>query len=444
MLKLHRHLPVAMALWLLIALAIPAIAQDANTDQAKAMLNKGIAQYKALNFKAAKATLLQVDTDYLTEDNSSLLGEYLTKADTGIRKQSAALEAYRQAEQDLRTGALVKARYGFAFAALSEYIHSQTRADARAKVAEVDAKIELLAQQTPVQNIQPEPIPTPVTEPSPEPLAPANAPVATFEGITLAPIPEPVPEIAPADESLLGPITEAETTVVVVESPAAGSETESVDKLLETLARRRAEAGPEDFAPPVQAPAATSTNNSILVRLQENLRVARQVSDLEFENALTESRKAISDTIENLAQNSFDSASNNANIARNILQQNKRLYNSEEFSFKILQVEDQLTSVADKQQLWQAEKVNQRMDQIERSRRERIRREQQQLARKIDTLHERAQTLLSERNNEEALQIIRQILTLDTTNRWAAEKLDLVRQLVLLEEERTLDSTQGI
>ena len=104
--------------------------------------------------------------------------------------------------------------------------------------------------------------------------------------------------------------------------------------------------------------------------------MARQVSDLEFENALTESRKAISDTIENLAQNSFDSASNNANIARNILQQNKRLYNSEEFSFKILQVEDQLTSVADKQQLWQAEKVNQRMDQIERSRRERIRREQ--------------------------------------------------------------------
>ena len=170
MLKLHRYLPVVMAAWLLISLAIPAIAQDANSDQAKAMLNKGVAQYKALNFKAAKATLLQVEPDYLSQEDSSLFDEYLTKANTGIRKQAAATEAYRQGEQDLRNGELAKAKVGFAIAAQSEYLHSQTRADATAKVAEVEAKMALLADQV----IDVTPIDAPSDEPIAQPLASRN------------------------------------------------------------------------------------------------------------------------------------------------------------------------------------------------------------------------------------------------------------------------------
>ncbi|MCK4277060.1 MAG: hypothetical protein KAX78_11130, partial [Phycisphaerae bacterium] len=178
MLNCYRYVSAALLAGILLASAMPVGAQDA-TDRANAMLNKGQAQFKALNFKAAKATLLKVDKDALSDSDKKMLGEYLTKADLAIRRQAQVVETYILAEDALRNNDLAKAKTGFETAATSQYLHTQTRRDARARLAEVIAKMQAfkpLEQTAPAH---------PAAPPTETPAAVAAAPAS--------PKPEPEP-----------------------------------------------------------------------------------------------------------------------------------------------------------------------------------------------------------------------------------------------------------
>ena len=125
----------------LAAFSSATIAQDAATDDAKKLLQQGVSEYKALNFKQAQATFLKVNDllkdnkTALADDEKKALDDYLAKVPAAIRSQATAQEGYRAAVKALEAGTLDDAIQGFAKAAASEYLDAATRQDAQAQLA---------------------------------------------------------------------------------------------------------------------------------------------------------------------------------------------------------------------------------------------------------------------------------------------------------------------
>ncbi len=57
-----------------------AYGQESASDQAKALLEQGVVQFKAMHFKIAKKTLLKVEASYLSDSEKKTLDEYLQEA----------------------------------------------------------------------------------------------------------------------------------------------------------------------------------------------------------------------------------------------------------------------------------------------------------------------------------------------------------------------------
>ncbi|MCK4275633.1 MAG: hypothetical protein KAX78_03910 [Phycisphaerae bacterium] len=182
-------------------------------------------------------------------------------------------------------------------------------------------------------------------------------------------------------------------------------------------------------------------DTGILTRLQEQMRIAKQLANVEFEKAMAKSQEALAGT---LSRETFESAINMARTAKSILEQNKRLYSSREYREKLARVEDQLTYIEMRRKDWEQGILEQQRQQIEVDREQRIRRQEEQLERRIETLTSRARTLKSEQNHKEALELIKEILKLDSKNRWAGGQLDLLEQLVLLGDEQRWDRLQTV
>ena len=499
MLHCYRYVSAALLAGILLALAMPVGAQD-TTDRAKAMLNKGQAQFKALSFKAAKATLLKVDKDALSDSDKKMLGEYLTKADLAIRRQAKVVETYILAEDALRNNDLAKAKTGFEAAATSQYLHTQTRRDARARLAEVLAKMqafEPLEQTAPARPAAP-PAETPAAiavaatspEPKPEP-EPALSPEQELEAMLETRLqkmakagakepPETMPQVPIPLEAVALPPTEVQAQVPQrpEPEPVAAIQTEQTQSkmLLAMLAQKHRDAEapagePQEALPSVEEDELTIPHHAhpiaqtapqiaavipqpqrpreeirpqdtgILTRLQEQMRIAKQLANVEFEKAMAKSQEALAGT---LSRETFESAINMARTAKSILEQNKRLYSSREYREKLARAEDQLTYIEMRRKDWEQGIVEQQRQQIEVDREQRIRRQEEQLERRIETLTSRARTLKSEQNHKEALELIKEILKLDAKNRWAGGQLDLLEQLVLLGNEQRWDRLQTV
>ena len=130
-----------VAVW--FGLAAWALGQDADADQAKALLARGLKQYKALDFVQAKATLLKVKRDKLTDADRKVLDSYLKRVDEAIKKQAAAQEAYDAAVKALAANKLQEAAKLFEQAAASEFLKDAVRAEARKQAALARKRIEV-------------------------------------------------------------------------------------------------------------------------------------------------------------------------------------------------------------------------------------------------------------------------------------------------------------
>jgi len=235
--KLHRLLHAALPIALLAMPIAIANAQSASADQAKALLKQGIEQFEALEFQAAKATLLKVMSQGLSQPEIASRDDYLGRVDAAIQQQQKDRQTIRDAEQALREGDAQAAIKGFEAAAGSQYITQAERDDAQAKLAlarekEKAAKIpewkptRTTAEPATQPKVEPEPAPAtqpaPVigVEPKPEPATkPAPTPVV---------VPEPAPTIEA--EPLKGaeeepkPTTEPAPVVVEPAQPTIVSE----------------------------------------------------------------------------------------------------------------------------------------------------------------------------------------------------------------------------
>ncbi|MHC4716775.1 MAG: hypothetical protein ACYS5V_07390, partial [Planctomycetota bacterium] len=124
--------------------ALPALSlgQDAQSDQAQKLLKQGVAEYRALKYGDAKATLLKVDRDKLTDAQRKELDTHLRQVDDAIKKQAAAQEAYDAGAEALKANDLDKAAKLFDQAAASGHLPAPVRKDARAQRALVVEKIK--------------------------------------------------------------------------------------------------------------------------------------------------------------------------------------------------------------------------------------------------------------------------------------------------------------
>ncbi|MDP7288402.1 MAG: hypothetical protein QGH94_10455 [Phycisphaerae bacterium] len=190
MVLFHRFTCITVLVALLVGLTTATFAQDADSDQAKALLKQGVAQFDARNYQQAKATLLQAaELKALTGDDKTTLDDYLVRVDPAIRKQRAASEAYRAGQKALKAGDLNEAKKQFTAASTSLYLRQEEIKDVKAELAVVDYKIKAAAAAkpavaTPAVAVAPKPAavvpakPVAVTVPDPAALIPAKPAVA--------------------------------------------------------------------------------------------------------------------------------------------------------------------------------------------------------------------------------------------------------------------------
>ncbi len=357
-------MPVAVV----VALACATYAQDTASDEAKGLLEKGVSQFQAFDFKAAKETLLKVDRAKLTDANKATYDEYLGKVDPAIRGQAAATEAFKNAEKALKANDLVAAKEGYTKAAASEYIQPQMRTTAQAQLALVDKKIELAnAAASPASNT-----------------ATAPAPAATpAPGAQLQPTPAPAPLPPPA---------------VNEESP-------------------------------------------VLSRATVNFRLAKQAAELAFQKAMNEASQRLR-TAKIPAD--FDAAQTSIEQARNILETNKIYFTNDEYQGHMMDVDNRLAEIKNRQLAWNLEQVRIQQEEIARDKRDRDIQARRQKQNKIDQLVQRAKALIKQENYEGAVNIGEQVLQIEPTNEWANESIDMLRQLGMLRTEGNLVKTRDI
>ena len=146
MVFLHRFICITVLVALLAGVTTATFAQEADADQAKALLKQGVSQFEARNYQQAKVVLLKAaELKALTGDEKKTLDDYLVRVDPAIRKQRAALEAYRAGEKALKAGELSEAKTQFTAAASSPFLRQAEIKDAKAELAVVDFKINAAA-----------------------------------------------------------------------------------------------------------------------------------------------------------------------------------------------------------------------------------------------------------------------------------------------------------
>jgi general secretion pathway protein D len=457
--------------------------QDADADQAKALLNQGIAQYNALQFKPAKATLSLVNADYLSDADKRVLDDYLnTRVDPAIKAQTAALDAYRGAEKAAEEGKLAEARDMFKTAAASEYLPATVRQDAQAQLALVEQKILLAsAADEPADGVAPAP-PAPsgpeVAPPAP-PAAPAPMELPDVSKTPVAPpapatqaspteAPRPLAPQTPAAVELPPGLAPAAPAAVELPLPAgAGEEVLSrqqrVDELLasgqqaldqdqperavgyfqralaldpnnEVAKRQLTYAGSLQSAatPAAGATGATAGSSSIIGRMEQRRQIAKQAANVEFDKAIQRSQELLGTADSATA---FDSAEAAARSGRSVVETYRDLYTEREYREKLAEVDSQIETVNMARQRWEQQRVQQQAEEVLQKEQTRQARSQEERAMRVEQLTNRVKTLRAERDYEQALEIAKQIVAIEPTNSWATDQVDSLDQFILLKQE---------
>jgi len=442
-------------------------AQEGDADLAAARLKQGVAQYKALDFSAARATLLQVDRRALSQKDRVLLDRYLSAVPEALRRQSEAMDAYNEAVEALGVGDLPRARTGFQVAALSEYLPAPVRQDARAQLALVEAKIKAAAPAAPPAS-QPaapsvsgeEPREAGLAEAIEEPSAAPEQPAATPEEAevrarkaladqlarrarisqTLSRARQAMAENRPDEAALwfkqvlaLDPDNaEARQALEQLAGPVSASEAPA-----ESTAAAVAPLVPP-AAPPAPSAPAPAPKSGALTALQQRRRIQRQRADVEYDKAL---RRCSDTLIRAESVEDFEAAADALRVAENIVESNRDLYGPAVYRERLAKISELMNSVQLRREEWERAQVARQLAELSKAEAERVRRAQEQLERTVGRLTANARTLMDSRKYRDALQVLEQITKLDPTNTWASDQKGLLEQLVLLQEQQEVQDT---
>ncbi|MBL7133715.1 MAG: hypothetical protein ISS78_06425 [Phycisphaerae bacterium] len=422
---------------------LTAFGQDKEADVAKALLEKGVAQYKALDFRQAKATLLKVNAQMLSDQGKKTLNEHLGKVDTGIRGQAAAKEALASAQEALKANKLTKAKQLFAKAAASQYLSPANRSTASRQVALITRKQQAVALAAKAQPKVPAVLAA-AAVPTPRAPRAEDKPKATPTQPVTRPT-KPVTRPKDAVQRMLDAV--AARQVKARELLAAGKAALSAEpaKAAE-LFRKALELVPDLAEAKKQLKFAEGLLGSdkepaAVTRLEQRRLIARKRADLEIDKALGNSNEILARAKK---PEDFQASANAAQVAMDILATNKELYTPKGYRDKRALIENQLKFAAMKQAEWERKLARDQMEEKRRMEHERIARQQQQKQLKIATLTGRAKASMAGRRFEQALQEVERVLSLDPKNRWAAEQKETLAQFIILMSEKDAVKTRNV
>lgn len=409
---------------LLTAMALPAQGNDA--DVAVATFRQGVAQYNAKEFVGAKNAFLKVDRDLLSATDKASLDEHLSKIDLAIRRQTAAMNAYDAAVKALRDNQWVRAKDQFQVAADSDYLPEAVRRDARAQLALVTKQ---LAAMPPPPAEPPAAEPPPTTQPAPLAVRidlppPATMPAATQPAVGPVRVPPAVPDRRTRADALLA---EGKQALAANDSAGAAIKFEQaltlepeLEEARELLTQAKAQMGP---------PAGP------LTVLEQKRQIKRQQTDVEFDTAL----KRASDLLLTAGSAAdFDAAADAARMAENVIQANKDLYATGEYRDRLAEVARRLDGIQARRSEWDRDQVRTQLEQMAQAEGERVQRVREQLDQQITSLTEQARALREEQKYKQSLEVVRQILRLEPTHPWAGEHEQILQQLILVQEQRSV------
>jgi general secretion pathway protein D len=465
-------------------LAAPGLlpAQDAASDQATRMLEQGAELYQQLQFEQAKKVFLQVDSNALNQQQQNTLADYLTKVNSAITRQKAAIQAFNKAETAQRAGDLETARDLYRAAAQSEYLPEATRKDARAQLALVNQKLAIengSGQETPATTVEPEPEPEPapavtvedpvvvVTEPE-EPVVvveddqPEQRPMATagpkgpaveVEGdepqvVEVTPgrpvEPTKTPEQLETERLLAQAAADRRDAMQLVQqgNEALANDNYSLaeQKFEQALALAPNLAAAQEGKQKAAQQLAARGPDSILNRTLAERRVQRQRALVDFRQAMKESREALAEaqSPEGPDEQAFSEARTKAQAASNILALNQYLLDREQYGQLKTEVQEWLQYVDAQQRIARERSVAAQMEAVRRMQIDRDRRAMAKRERRIEELWSKAKALRDKKDYAEALAIVNQILQVDETSTTAQEWRIWLTQDVFLREEEEL------
>ncbi|MFB3890546.1 MAG: hypothetical protein ACE15C_00840 [Phycisphaerae bacterium] len=405
-----RFLMLALPAALVLACAYPVIAQDKAADDARALLKQGLDQFKALEFKDAKATLLKVDSASLGDADKKALEDHLAKVDQAITDQAAAREAYTKAEEALKAGDLAKAKEGFAKASESPYVTAKEQEDAKAQLAVVNKKIEATTSAAPAV----EAAPTPKVAP-----AAASTPLATMEANRAAKAKELLDQGKAALDN-----EQADVAVDLLKRSVALDPANAEAKQLLAIAQDK-----------VAKQAAAVEVTGPLSQLEKERKVLVEATLLDFDRSMKRSRESASAADSAAA---FDTAVEAARAARKAIEDNKTLFPDKVYRDKIAEADDQIKFVLDRKDAWERKQAQKQALEIELAAKKRIEDMEQAKRKKISDLRAKAKVLSDQGKYKESLDLLDQILKLDPNDAYARGAHDYMLTSDLLRTEGDL------
>ncbi|MDP7636540.1 MAG: hypothetical protein QF577_03205 [Phycisphaerae bacterium] len=408
---LHKLLCLFVVVALLAWLAPQATAQDADADEAKAMLRQGIERFKAREYQSAKVMLLRsAESKALTGKDKAQLDSYLAKVDSAIKKQRAARQAYRDGEEALKANRLEEAQKHFRTAAASEYLDGATRKDAKAELTRVDAKIKAAGKARPkvAAKVQPK-------------LQPKHK----------------APTKAPSDAEAANKGMAANLLAEGKRAMDNGQPDKAVEYLERALRMDPVLAGAENQLALARQLAASfvPAGDGILQRYTDRRSVAKGEAIMEFEKALKDSQELLA-SAESSAE--FNAAASAAGAAGNVLESNKSLFDDAEYRARKVSVREQLKYVELRRDKWERQQAEKEREDLLKSKTDLFSQQKARKSRRISQLVSRAKALVSEYKYDQAVTVLNEVMVLDPKNRWAAEHKQLLVNFVFLQDEKGL------
>jgi len=443
-----------------VAVVSQATAQDADADKAKVLLRQGVSQFNAMNYRAAKATLLQVDASALAAADKKTLNDHLSKVDSAIKKQAGAMEALRNAEKALKANDLAAAESGFAAAAASEYLHPQTRKDAEAQLALVKKRAEMAAAadkaaadkaaaaaKAAADKAAAATAKAAADKAAADKAAAAAAKAAADKAAADKAAADKAATVAAADKTSAPKLPAPTPKPPVVDNKvkaqsllAAGKaalDKQQNDAALQYFQKALA-LDPENddirkqlnFA---RGLVGTTAEAGPIGRLERIRRIRRQEANVEYDKNMKRSHEALAG-----AEAGFDDAEAAVRLAENVIETNKGLYPESEYRQKRTEMENQLRFIQIKRVDWQKKIVAIQRTDMKVAEAERIAKEQEQRKHHIAVLTARARALTAEHKYEEAREELQRIVAIDPMNNWAIEQKEMLDQFVVLLSERRI------
>ncbi|MFP4104880.1 MAG: hypothetical protein ACLFVU_02225 [Phycisphaerae bacterium] len=428
---LRRTLCLALPLLIVLVAGSSVFAQEAGTDQAKALLEEGQAQYEAMNFAAAKATLLRVDKKNLSEAEKQKLGSLLSQVDTAIRKQAAAMRAYQDADEALKKGDLAAAKKGYQTAVSSEFLREEMRQDAAAQLKLVNRRMgaKNAADAAEADN-------------APE----DDAPAATSEDASASTAEDNKKSNTPPEDDSQTPRAieqlEAESKKKAAEYMEQGEkalDNRNFEQAVDYLSRARALGADPDktvrLLRMAEQSLRTYSEASALTRLEIYRRLQEQIARVEFQQDVSQARAALVEA-DNI--NDFDAAESSVANAQDVLERNKAYFSSDSYTKLQKETEQLLSRIEDRRQAWERQRVAEQMRQVDIAQERRSTIERRQRQEKLSKLRSQARELQAEHKYEQALDVLQQIIELDPDDQWARGQAELLENFASLRTERSL------